>query len=135
MPSITLSNSSSSSSSNSDSGDDSSGEGVKSDSSSPEEEEVNVETSDKEERAKVVGESMDTTDNELKTTGESSEEKLSKEGEKSTELVPSNHQRTEAVGESGAVVKCQCSDVPSSGVYDGIPGGYAAEAHHCQPGE
>ena len=77
-----------------------------------------MESSDKEERAKDIGESMDTTDNKPKTTGEFSEEKVSKEGEKSSELVPSNHQRTEAEGESGAVVKRQCSEVPASGVYD-----------------
>lgn len=123
LPSVTSSNSSSSSSSDSDSDDDSSGEGVKSDSS--EDEEVNVESSDKEERVKDetdTGEAMDTATSEQKITGTSSEGKMSQEGgEKSSELVPSNHhQRTGAEdgSESGAVVKRQCSEVPASGVYD-----------------
>ena len=124
MPSVTSSNSSSSSSSDSDSDDDSSGEGVKSDSS--EDEEVNVESSDKEERVKDetdVGEAMDTATSEQKITGTSSEGKTSQEGgDKSGEVVPSNHHHqrtgTESGSESGAVVKRQCSEVPASGVYD-----------------
>lgn len=117
LPSVTSSNSSSSSSSDSDSDDDSSGEGVKSDSS--EDEDVNVENSDREEGVKDetdVGEVMDTSTNEQKITGTSSE---GQGGEKSGELVPSNHQRSgEERGESEAVVKRQCSEVPSPGVYD-----------------
>jgi hypothetical protein len=135
LPSVTSSNSSSSSSSDSDSDDDSSGEGVKSDSS--EDEEVNVESSDKEGGGGVkdendTGELMDTaTTNEQKDPGTSSEGKMSQQQEggegreKCDELgVPSNHQRTgveevEGGGEGGAVmVKHQCSEVPSSGVYD-----------------
>ena len=101
-------NSSSFSSSDSDSDNDSSGEGVKSDES--EEEEVKDETD--------AGESMETAVNKPKITGTSSEEKPSEEGEKSTELVPSSHQRTEVEGDAGAVIKSQSSEVPASGVYD-----------------
>ncbi len=134
LPSVTSSNSSSSSSSDSDSDNDSSGEGVKSDSS--EDEGVNVESSDKEGGGGVkdesdTGELMDTaTTNEQRVPGTSSEGKMSQQeggegSEKRDELgVPSNHQRTvveevEGGGEGGAVmVKRQCSEVPSSGVYD-----------------
>ena len=127
LPSVTSSNSSSSSSSDSDSDDDSSGEGVKSDSS--EDEEVNVESSDKEERVKDetdADEVMDTAASDQKIAGMSSEGKTSqeegKEGEKSGKSMPSNDQRSETEhggGESGGgVVKRQCSEVPPSGVYD-----------------
>ena len=80
-----------------------------------------MESSDKEERVKDktdVGESMDTAVNEPQITGTSSKEKPSEEGEKSAELVPSNHQRTEVEGDAGAMMKAQNSEIPVSGVYD-----------------